>query len=458
MHFSFMPKKTTEEYSFRDRPINIDASGKRKWVYARQPRGKWYTRRTLVGWMVLLFLVTAPFIRIKGLPFMKFDIPQGEFYLFGSLLYTQDTYLLAIIMAIAVVSVVLFTVAFGRLFCGWLCPQTIFLEIVYRRIEYLFMGNYRKGKLKEIGKFKRLGMHLSFMLISVVFTNVFLMWFIGPEGLARLIQEPVQENLKGFSIMLGISAFYYWIYSNFREQVCTMICPYGRMQGVLLDSQSISVIYDYKRGEPRGAKNVGDCIDCSSCLAVCPTGIDIRNGTQLECIHCTACIDECNSVMKRIQKPYNLIRYDSVKGIETGKRSVFTTRTLAYAGVLFVLFIFLAFTVSRRTSLDVSLLRMPGSLYQQPDEQTVMNLYNLKLINKSENARTVEVLLLSPEGIVEVAGKPLLIESRGHVEAVLMVKINKATITGKNTDLRIGFFDNQELLETTSINFIGPTK
>lgn len=453
-----MPEETTEKSSFRDRPINIDASGKRKWVYARQPKGKWYIRRTLVAWLVLGFLVAAPFIKINGSPFMKFDIAHGEFFLFGTLLYTQDTYLLAIIMALVVVSVVLFTVAFGRLFCGWLCPQTIFLEMVYRRIEYLFMGNYRKGKPKEPGKFKRLGMHLSFMLISVVFTNVFLMWFIGPEGLARLIQEPVQENLRGFTIMLGISAFYYWIYSNFREQVCTMLCPYGRMQGVLLDSGSISVIYDYTRGEPRGAKNTGDCIDCGSCLAVCPTGIDIRNGTQLECTHCTACIDECNSVMKKIHKPYNLIRYDSVKGIETGKRSVFTARTLAYSAVLFILFLFLAFTVSKRTNLDVSLLRMPGSLYQQPDEKTVMNLYSLKLINKSENARTIDVKLISPEGKVEVVGKPLLLKGRGHGEAILMVKINKTNLNGKNTDLLIGFFHQEELIETVAINFIGPAK
>ncbi len=390
---------------------------------------------------------------------MKFDIAHGEFFLFGTLLYTQDTYLLAIIMAIIVVSVVLFTVAFGRLFCGWLCPQTIFLEMVYRRIEYLFMGNYRIGKPKKISQFKSMGMHLSFMLISLVFTNVFLMWFISPDGLASLIQEPVRENLRGFSIMLGISAFYYWIYSNFREQVCTMICPYGRMQGVLLDSGSISVIYDYTRGEPRGAKSTGDCIDCGSCLAVCPTGIDIRNGTQLECTHCTACIDECNSVMKKIHKPYNLIRYDSVKGIETGKRSVFTTRTLAYSAVLVVLFAFLAFTISKRTSLDVSLLRMPGSLYQQPDAQTVMNLYSLKLINKSESARIIQVQLISPEGIVEVAGnKPLLLKARGHGEAVLMVKINKTNLDEKNTDLLIGFFHQEELIETVTINFIAPTK
>jgi cytochrome c oxidase accessory protein FixG len=454
-----MPENILQEpSSFRDRPINIDDTGKRKWIYAKQPKGKWYTRRTIVGWFFLSFLILAPFIQVNDHPFMRLDIVNRQFYLFGSLIVSQDTYLLAIIMAVTVVSIVLFTVAFGRLFCGWACPQTLFMELVFRPVEYLFDSNYRKGKRKPANKVRTIAKHITFFAVSVFFTNVFLMWFIGPEGVGELISSPVKQNLSGFGIMMGISGFYYWIYAFFREQVCTMICPYGRMQGVLLDSKSITVIYDYKRGEPRGAKSAGDCIDCKQCLSVCPTGIDIRNGTQLECVNCTACIDECNIVMKKIGKPRNLIRYDSVTGVENGIRSILNSRTIAYTIVLFALFVFLAFTVAARKPLDVTLLRMSGTLYQQVDEQTISNMYSLKMVNKTNDEKDIDIRLISPEGHVQIAGKKAILQANANFEAVVIIKIETANLSGKSTPIEVGFYEEAQLLNTSKLNFLGPKK
>lgn len=449
--------------TFRDRPINITETGRRKWIYAKQPKGKWYTRRTIVGWIAIAFLVLAPFIKINGNPLMLFDIANRKFSIFGQVIWAQDSYLMALIMAITVVFIVLFTVIYGRLWCGWACPQTVFLEMIYRRIEYLFDGNYRKGNKKPKTTshtfFRKIAKHAVFLIVSVLITNIFLNWIIGPERLLEIISAPIQENLLGFTIMLGISLFYYWIYAFFREQVCTMICPYGRLQGVLLDSRSIAVIYDYKRGEPRGPKNSGDCIDCNQCIAVCPTGIDIKNGSQLECINCTACIDECNIVMKKINKAPNLIRFDSVQGIESGIRSVLNGRTYAYSAVLAVLIIILAITIGNRKPIEATILRVSGSIYQQVDSVTYSNLYMVKIINKTQSDKELHIHLLTPEsGKLQLTTGQSILKNQGILESVLIVNLNKQSLTGKSTPIELGIFDGDTLLEKYTTNFLGPEK
>lgn len=447
-----------EETTFRDRPLILDESGNRKWILARQPQGKWYRRRSIVAFLLLAFLVLAPLIRINGNPLMLFDISHRQFYIFGISFWTQDTNILALIMAVAVVSVVLFTVVYGRIWCGWACPQTVFLEMVFRRIEYLFDGNYRGGPKKPGSPLRKFFKHLSFFLTSLLITHVLLMWFVGPQGLLDLVNAPIKENWLAFLIILGLSGFYYWIYAYFREQVCTMICPYGRMQGVLLDSRSNTVIYDYKRGEPRGAHAAGDCIDCHRCVRVCPTGIDIKNGTQLECINCAACIDECNQVMERIQKPANLIRFDSAQGIETGKKMLWNTRTYAYTAVLLILFSVLIASVIQRTEVESSILRVPGSLYQVVDGSTYSNMYRLKVINKTKTDKALDVRLLSPaHGELQLTGLENILSGNGALESILIIRLKKQALEGKSTPIEIGIFEGESLLERTSINFIGPS-
>lgn len=449
--------------SFRDRPTNVDDTGKSKKIYAKQPKGKWYNRRTWFAWLCILFLIFAPIIKINGNPLMLFDIANRKFSIFGNLVWAQDTFILALIMLIVVIFIVLFTVIFGRLWCGWACPQTIFLEMIFRRIEFLFEGNRRNKGNKEKDDFTKkillILKHISFIIISIFFTNVFLMWFTGPWKLIEIITSPVQENKLGFLFMLAVSMFYYIVYAFLREQVCIFFCPYGRLQGVLLDSKSISVIYDYKRGEPRGAKNEGDCIDCGQCIAVCPTGIDIKNGSQFECINCTACIDECNTVMKKIKKPENLIRFDSVNGIETGKSSIANFRTYAYSAVLVVLIIVLGITVSKRSSVDVSIIRMPGTMYQQTDSLHITNIYNVKIINKTNHQKKIKIKLIDlPEGELQFTSDLTTLIADKASESVLVIKIPLTSLRSRTTDLKIGTYENNKLITVNKINFIGPQK
>jgi cytochrome c oxidase accessory protein FixG len=449
--------------AFRDKPINIDETGKSKRIVAKQPKGKWYNRRTYFAWFCILFLIFAPIIKINGNPLMLFDIVNRKFSLFGNMFYPQDTFILALIMLVAVVCIVLFTVIYGRLFCGWACPQTIFLEMIYRRIEYLFDGNHRNlsnEKYDEYSKIIRtIGKHLVYIIISFIITNVFIMWFTGPEKLWQIISSPISENQLGFLFMAGVSLFYYFVYAYLRQQICTFFCPYGRLQGVLLDSKSISVIYDYKRGEPRGSKNTGDCIDCKQCIAVCPTGVDIRNGSQFECINCTACIDECNIVMEKVKKPGNLIRFDSYHGIETGKHSIKNARTYAYSAVLLILVIVLGITVSKRTSVDVSINRMQGTMCQEIDINNVSNIYTVKLINKSNKLKNISFKLIDiPNGDLQFTTDISQLEAGAAIESVLMLKLPKTLLKGRSTDLEIGVYDSKTLLSTYTINFIGLQK
>ena len=305
--------------------------------------------------------------------------------------------------------------------------------------------------------FRKLAKHGVFILISILITNIFLNWIIGPEQLWAIVTEPISKHYVGFFAMIGLSLFYYWIYAFFREQVCTMICPYGRLQGVLLDSKSIAVIYDYKKGEPRGPKNTGDCIDCHQCVSVCPTGIDIKNGSQLECINCTACIDECNIVMKKINKPKNLIRFDSVNGVETGKRSIWSARTYAYSAVLGVLIIILAVTIFKRKPIETTLLRVSGSIYQQVDSVTYSNLYLLKIINKTQSDKQLSLKLIAPKaGKIQLVTGQTLLKMQGTLESVLILNLNKNDLTGKSTPIEVGIFEGETLLEHYSTNFLGP--
>lgn len=451
-----------EELSFRDKPINLDESGSRKWVYAKKPRGKWYRWRSYVSYLLLIFFVAVPFIRINGNPLILLDVTSRKFILFGAIFWAQDTLILALLMLSFILFIILFTVTFGRLWCGWACPQTIFMEMVFRKIEFLIEGDYRKRMALDRGPWtgekilKKSMKHGIFILISIAMTNTFLMWFIGSEKWFELIRQPLSANLSAFAIMLLVSAFFYWVYSWFREQICTMVCPYGRMQGVLLDSRSVVVSYDYIRGEPRGPRSEGDCIDCKQCIAVCPTAIDIRNGTQLECINCTACIDQCNIVMKAGKKDPGLIRFDSETGIREGHKSIWNARNRAYSVVLLILFSFFIYTLVSRPVIETTILRTPGLLYQENENNTISNVYNIKIVNKTHETLSLEFRLISHEGEIRMAGSNMEIKDQAMFESTFILYLHRDQISSDRMEVEFGIYINNEIIETYKASFVGP--
>lgn len=476
---------------FRDNIATVDKSGKRIWIYPKKPSGKFTKYRTWLSYVFLLILFGLPFMKINGEPLVLFNIIERNFIIFGLHFVPQDFYLFAIAMLILLVFIILFTVVFGRLFCGWICPQTIFMELVYRRIEYAIDGDYNAQKRLDAAPWtsdkviKRLSKHVIFYGIAVLISNTFLAYIIGMDQVIQIIREPVSLHAGGFAAMIIFSFIFYIVFARLREQVCTTICPYGRLQGVMLDNKSLVVAYDFVRGEPRGkiqksklvqqpalagdaseeyinsAQNkLGDCIDCKLCIHVCPTGIDIRNGTQLECVNCTACMDACDEVMEKVSRPKGLIRLDSIEGIEKGDRKIFNTRTIAYSVVLFVLIGVEVLLFSLRSDVEVLLLRTGGLLSQEQADGTISNLYNYQLINKTNDSLIIEFKLLQPDtGIFEIVGgaKPS-VNKNSKSEGAAFIKIPKNNLESGKNKILVGVYSEGKLITKVKTTFFGPIK
>ncbi len=466
-----MEEGSKKEGSFRDKLTTVSEEGKRVWVYPKRPKGRLYNYRNLVAYFLLAFLVVAPFIKYRGDQFMLLNILERKFILFGVIFWPQDFYLVVLSLISLVVFIILFTVIFGRIFCGWVCPQTIFMEFVFRQIEYLIEGDYNKQKklnrqpwnVEKISK-KTLK-HLLFYGIAFLIANVFLAYLIGVDKQKLYILNGPAAHLGSFMAVVLFSGAFYFIFAFFREQVCTIACPYGRLQGVLLDNKSIVVAYDYKRGEPRGkyhplenreASGNGDCIDCSSCLQVCPTNIDIRNGTQLECINCTACIDACDAVMTRINKPKGLIRYDSEKGISEGNKSIFNPRSIAYSVVLTILLIIVGTSFMMRTDFETTILRQRGTLFQEYGNDSYSNIYQVEVVNKTRQSQTVEVKLLDPPGEIRMMGDPIVAEKGEIGKGSFLAIIKKSELKSSNTKVKFGIYSSGKLIRTYEASFVGP--
>lgn len=460
-----------EQESFRDRVSTIAGDGRRLWVYPKSPKGRLFNYRSLLAYLLLLIFFITPFIKVHGDPIMLFNFLERRFIIFGVVFFPQDFHIFVLAMITFIVFIVLFTVIFGRIFCGWICPQTIFMEFVFRRIENLIEGNYsRQRKLDEramdFDKFWRKSLkHIIFYMLSLFTANFFLAYVIGMDAVMKLVNDGPAANLAGFLGMLVFSGIHYLVFAKLREQVCMIICPYGRLQGVLLDRNSIVVSYDYKRGEPRAKYNPlenrssagkGDCIECTSCVLVCPTSIDIRNGTQLECINCTACIDACDHVMERIHKPRGLIRYASERSIAEGTRLTFNIRILFYSVVLTGLLILIGYLFSIRTDIEATILRMPGSIFQEYDSTHFSNIYTIRLINKTRNDLPVELLLDKPDGKIKMMGDPLRVK-RGNVgEATFLLVIEKSEIKSSLTEIEFRVMSEGREMDEIEATFVGP--
>jgi cytochrome c oxidase accessory protein FixG len=406
---------------------------------------------------------------------MMFNILERRFNIFGFPFWPQDIYLFVLFMIIGVVFVILFTVIYGRIFCGWICPQTIFLEMVFRRIEYWIEGD-RGAQIRlekqewNAEKIRKKAFKWTiFLIISFFIANVFLAYLISSDKLLLMIEEGPENHLSTLVSLLIFTGVFYFIFAWFREQVCIIACPYGRLQGVLLDDKSINVAYDFVRGEKevgrakfnkqevRAATGKGDCIDCKQCVNVCPTGIDIRNGTQMECINCTACIDECDTIMDSVGLPKGLIRYASEDEIEKKVTFKFTPRMKGYSAVLFILTGILIGLLFLRSDVEASILRLPGQLFEHKGEN-ISNIYTFKIINKTNtDFNDIHFKLVGIKGTLKVVGKQdLKVPKQGMNGGTLFVEINQNLLDSDKTKLKIEVYNGDEKIETATTNFLSP--
>lgn len=459
--------------TFRDHLATVDEKGERVWLYPKKPKGRFHNYRAWLSIGLLTLLIGGPFVTIGGQPLLLFNVFERRFVLFGQIFWPQDFHLFAIALITLVVFVILFTVVFGRIFCGWFCPQTIFMEMVFRKIEYLIEGDYMaQRKLdKQSWNFekiwKKTTKHTLFLMISSLIMHTFMAYLIGVDQVWEIIKQPPTANLAGFSAMVVLTGLFYGVFARFREQVCTTVCPYGRLQGVLLDKNSVVVAYDYVRGEKREKfhkgenrqeKGLGDCIDCKQCVFVCPTGIDIRNGTQLECVNCTACIDACDDIMDRIDKPRGLIRYASEETISKGTAFQFTKRMMAYTTVLVILVSVFVSMLVLRSEVEMTLMRTPGVLFQERPDGRVSNLYNVKLINKTNRDISFDLKVLSdlPNVEVEWIGGAPTAKAQEAFAGSLFILMPKESVRTISTKIKLGVYEGETEIETVKTTFLGP--
>jgi cytochrome c oxidase accessory protein FixG len=459
------------DQSFRDQVSTIDSEGKRVWVYPQKPKGRFHQYRAMVAIACLILLFGMPFIRLNGEPFMLLNVLERKFIIFGMLFGPQDFALLGLTMITFMVFIILFTVIYGRLFCGWTCPQTIFMEMVFRKIEYLIEGDANKQRalnkaaMSAEKLFKKATKHIVFFIISFIIANTFLAYLISTDELFKLISEPLSEHVGDLTSLLLFTGVFYWVFAFFREQVCTVVCPYGRLQGVLLDKNSIVVAYDYMRGEKRGKlhkgeeRTIGDCIDCHQCVAVCPTGIDIRNGTQLECVNCTACIDACDHIMDKVGLPRGLITYASEKGIAERIKLKLNPRIIGYSSVLVLLLGILSFALISRNDTESTILRTPGVMYQENPDGTVSNLYNFKVNNKTHQDLPIQFKVHELNASIKIIGLDSVISKKeGSAQGSMFIFINPKELKKRSTKIKIDVYSNGRLLETVKTSFLGPVQ
>ena len=458
----------------------MEKSGKRKWVYPKKPRGKFTNYRTYVSYVLLTILIVTPFIKLpNGNPLFKFDVLNSQFVIFGFPFFTSDFFLLALGMITTIIFIVLFTMAYGRLFCGWVCPQTIFLEMVFRKIEYAIEGDRAKQIRLDKQDWdeekirKKLLKWTIFAIISFIIANVFLAYIIGADALYALIEDGPVDHVGTLVGLIFFSAMFYFVFAWFREQACTLVCPYGRFQGVLIDSHTINVAYDFKRGEgtvgrakfrkneDRKVEGKGDCIDCGQCVAVCPTGIDIRDGIQLECVNCTACIDACDDVMLKVGLPTGLIRYASEDDIKKGEKFKFTKRLAAYTIALLLLIAAMTIFLFSRPDVESKYLKVPGTDYKVEGKYYV-NQFEYTLYNKTNKDQIVSLKLLSHANskIEMYEGENKLNLEKGQiVQGKFYLKVPTSEVKSYKEKVVIGLINKKgKVIDKYETSFSAPFK
>ena len=461
--------------TFRDSVSTVDQSGARKWVYPKKPKGKFTNYRDIVTVFLLAVFFVVPFIKLNGNPLLKINIIDREFFIIGQPFYPQDFFILALGAVTSLVFIILFTVVFGRIFCGWICPQTIFMEGVFRKIEYWIEGD-RNKQIKLANqpwnseKILKKGLKwFIYTIISLIITHWMFMYIVGYEEVLKIMKGGPIEYPSNFIVMFIFTGLFYFVFAWFREQVCTLVCPYGRLQGVLIDKETINVFYDFKRGENRSkwrkgedrkAAGKGDCIDCNQCVVVCPTGIDIRNGQQLECINCTMCIDACDEVMVKTGLPKGLIRYASQDEIEKEQKFKFTNRMKAYSVVLLALVGFLGYLLNNRGELEAKFIKPAGSTFFIKDKK-INNTYNYTFLNKTNEDKKVTIKVIKHQNgeIILSDNNSIILKRDKLTKGTVNVTFPEIQIKQSKQNITIGVYDDKgKLLDTFETYFEGPFK
>jgi len=458
----------------------MDREGNRRWLYPTLSKGRYYWQRLALGWGLIALFVALPIVRINGRPAVLLDFVHREFALFGLTFYPTDTFYLLLLGLAALVFVVLLTALLGRVWCGWGCPQTVYLEFVFRPIERWIEGKEHVRARRDAGpwsfdkawrKAAKWGIYL---VISLALAHVFVSYFVGWERLLAWMTGPPTEHWGFFVMMAVTTGLVLFDFGYFREQMCTITCPYARFQSVLLDEDSMIVSYDPNRGEPRARRSkkkieqeeaglipaLGDCIDCLACVRTCPTGIDIRDGLQMECIACTQCIDACDDIMDAIGKPRGLIRYTSEHELEGVKTRVLRPRTVVYGLLLAALVTMLGVGIATRGDFDVDVARAVGEPFVELPDGTVANRLRFRVRNQTPNAATFEVEPVEPTSAeVRVVGvQPVALASQEMKRVEAFVVVPRESFDGgqqQDAAFRLVFSDGSQQVVTFPL--LGPS-
>lgn len=442
----------------------LNADGTRRLIHPKLQPGRYWRARLLTGWGLIALFVALPFVNMNGKPVMLLDVPARQFHLFGSTFLATDGVLLMLLLLSIFVLIIWLTALLGRGWCGWACPQTVYMEFLFRPIERLFEGDRAKQialDKRQGPSLRRIAKNLVFALLSVLVANVFLAYFVGVERLSRWVTQSPLEHPTGFLVMAVTAGLVMLDFAWFREQMCTVACPYARLQSVLLDKRSLVVAYDGARGEPRSKgkpkPGSGDCIDCNACVVTCPTGIDIREGLQLECIACTQCMDACDSIMDRIGKPRGLIRYSSQEAMETRKRPRYLRpRVLIYPVVLAGFVTALLVVASRIGGADVTILRGIGAPFvEQPDG--IQNQIRVKIENRTSDKQRYQILILdAPDAKLIAPENPLPVRAGSHESTSVFVIAPRESFHDGQRPVRIQITDEAGFQKEVSYKLLGP--
>ena len=448
-----------------DRLTTLDERGHRKWVYPAAIRGVFMRWRKVLGYFVIAVYFVMPWISIGGMQSILLEIPERRFILFGHVFWPQDAFYLVFLLLGMALALFFFTAVAGRVWCGWLCPQTVFMEEIFRKIEEWTEGDHHAqrrldGEPWSVRKARlKLTKHALFLLFSALVSNTFIAYFVGTEQLLLWMTGSPLEHWTSFLFMAAILGVFYFDFAWFREQFCIVLCPYARFQAVLTDAHTVQVGYDTVRGEPRGhvGTTTGDCIDCHKCVAVCPTGIDIRHGYQLECIGCARCIDACDSIMERIGKPRGLIRYDSLARLGGERTRFLRPRVLVYSLLLVGIAVALFVGLGTRPQLDFTVVRPPGEPFTLLPGGLVSNHFTLRLHNRLQADKRVRIEVSSPAGAqLIVPVNPLELKADEQVRTEAFVNIPAGLVKSGKVPVRLQVYEDGTLMAEGAMTFLGP--